>query len=71
MIAPLILSLLTAPVIAESAPNIERAKAKHNAPQQGAYAPDFLAYRLSDGKPVNLSGIIGPRPVVLVFGSYT
>ena len=71
MIAPLILSLLTAPIIAESAPNAEQARAKHNAPKQGAYAPEFMAYRLRDGVPVHLSGIIGPRPVVLVFGSYT
>jgi hypothetical protein len=71
MITPLILSLLASPVIAEAARNPAQAQARHNAPQLGAYAPEFTANRLRDGAPVSLSGLIGPRPVVLIFGSYT
>lgn len=58
-------------MIAEAAPGPERARARHNAPQQGAYAPEFTANRLRDGSSVRLSSLIGPRPVVLIFGSYT
>jgi hypothetical protein len=71
MITPLILSLLSSPIIAEAAPSPERARARHNSPQQGTYAPEFTVNRLRDGAPVSLSGLIGPRPVVLIFGSYT
>jgi len=40
--------------------------------KEGDLAPDFTLPRLTgDGGPVTLSSHFGPRPVALVFGSYT
>jgi hypothetical protein len=37
----------------------------------GSAAPDFALPRLSDGKMVHLHDLVGRRPVVLVFGSFS
>lgn len=37
----------------------------------GGAAPDVLLYALDGATRVHLSDSIGPRPLVLVFGSYT
>lgn len=37
----------------------------------GAEAPDFTLRMLNSDETVQLSKVIGKRPVVLVFGSYT
>jgi hypothetical protein len=39
-------------------------------PAQGEPAPDFMLYDL-DGKAFRLKDVVGKRPVVIEFGSYT
>jgi len=34
-------------------------------------APDFLATSLESAKPISLSSKVGPRPIALIFGSFT
>jgi tetratricopeptide (TPR) repeat protein len=40
-------------------------------PHNGEKAPDITVTRQSTGKPVKLAQLLGQRPIVLVFGSYT
>ncbi|MBI3271434.1 MAG: hypothetical protein HYZ53_20760 [Planctomycetes bacterium] len=41
------------------------------APKLGEAAPDFTLRSLDDKQEVKLSKLVGKRPIVLVFGSYT
>jgi thiol-disulfide isomerase/thioredoxin len=43
----------------------------HEGPKVGASAPDFTLKTLDGKATVQLSGLIGPKPVVLVFGNFT
>jgi hypothetical protein len=40
-------------------------------PKVGAAAPDFILKPVTGGEPVRLSRLIGPKPVVLIFGNFT
>lgn len=42
-----------------------------HAPKVGETAPDFTLYDPNGVQPVTLSEIVGEKPVVLVFGSFT
>jgi hypothetical protein len=42
----------------------------HNKPALGEAAPTFVLQDL-DGREVRLRDLIGPRPIVIEFGSYT
>src|SRR5262249_26422011 len=43
----------------------------HEGPKVGAAAPDFTLKTLDGKDTVRLSKVIGPKPVVLVFGNFT
>jgi peroxiredoxin len=43
----------------------------HEGPKVGASAPDFTLKTLDGKEAVQLSKLIGPKPVVLVFGNFT